>query len=360
MPPPPRGRTTHKGPEATHRLGQTRLRLLIEQLPVVLWTTDRDLRITSALGAGLATLRLTAGDLVGQTIFEYLQTEDPEFPAIAAHRRALEGEIVSYEQLWQDRVYHVTVEPLRLDGRVQGIDGVIGLALDITKRKRDEESLASLAFIVESSDDAIIGMTLEGVITTWNVGAERLYGYRAAEVVGQPIGLIVPADRPQELPAAHELLRRGQRIEPYETMRVRKDGSRFEVAVTMSPVRDRRGRIVGASTITRDITPRRRLEEALREAAVLRSVAHLAAAAAHEINNPLTVVEGYLQLLGQQAHDEATRHQIAEALHAAARIHEIVQRMNRITRLELSAPMAHVPAMLDLWKSSTTPEGFSR
>ncbi|HEX2194692.1 MAG TPA: PAS domain S-box protein, partial [Candidatus Limnocylindria bacterium] len=117
-----------------------------------------------------------------------------------------------------------------------------------------------LAAIVESSDDAVIGKTLEGIVTSWNPGAERLYGYTAEEMVGQSIGRIFPPDRPDELSNILARLSRGERIEHFETVRRRKDGSLVDVSVTVSPVRDAGDRVVGASAIARDVTERRRVE----------------------------------------------------------------------------------------------------
>jgi len=137
---------------------------------------------------------------------------------------------------------------------------------DITARMQDAIIREQLAAIVESSDDAIIGKSLDGLITSWNRGAERLYGYTAAEILGQPIGLLIPPDMPDELPSLLERLIRGERIEHYETQRVCKDGTRIEVALTISPVRDSTGRIIGASKIARNITDRKRAEAALQQA----------------------------------------------------------------------------------------------
>jgi len=126
-----------------------------------------------------------------------------------------------------------------------------------------------LAAIVESADDAIIGKTLDGIITSWNQGAQRLYGYTALEAVGQSIGIIVPRDCAGEIPEILERLRRGERIDHYETCRRHKDGSIVEVSLTILPIANRKGTLIGASAIARDITERRRAEEALRaEAAV--------------------------------------------------------------------------------------------
>src|SRR5205085_124469 len=141
-----------------------------------------------------------------------------------------------------------------------------GLGLGITSRKEVEQARAQLAAIVESSDDAIIGKTLDGHITSWNTAAERLYGYTAAEVIGQPISILFPPDRTDELPQIMERLSRIGSIAQFETMRQRKDGTLLDVSLTISPIYDQAGRIVGASTIARDITGRKRAEEELRAA----------------------------------------------------------------------------------------------
>ena len=121
-----------------------------------------------------------------------------------------------------------------------------------------------MASIVESSDDAIIGKTLEGIITSWNKGAERMYGYRPEEVVGLPLAIIIPGDRRDELSQILSQIRRGERIVHYETVRERKDGKQIDVSVTVSPIKDGKGKIVGASTIARDISLRKSYEAALR------------------------------------------------------------------------------------------------
>ena len=136
--------------------------------------------------------------------------------------------------------------------------------IDIERRQAVEAHL-QLAAIVEFSDDAILGKNLDGIITSWNQGAERLFGYTAAEAVGRPVSILIPADHVNEEPEVLERLRRGERIELYETARRRKDGTLLDVALTVSPVKDSQGRTVGSSQIARDITERKRAEEALRE-----------------------------------------------------------------------------------------------
>jgi PAS domain S-box-containing protein len=131
--------------------------------------------------------------------------------------------------------------------------------------KRSEAALEQLAAIVQSSDDAIIGKTLEGIILSWNSGAERIYGYSSAEVIGRYISILLPPNRPDEVSQFLERIGRGERIDHYETVRIRKDGQLIHISLMISPVRDTTGKIVGASTIARDISGHKRVEEALRE-----------------------------------------------------------------------------------------------
>jgi PAS domain S-box-containing protein len=135
---------------------------------------------------------------------------------------------------------------------------------DITERKRAEASREQLASIVDYSDDAIIGKALNGNIVNWNKGAERLYGFTAAEVLGKPISILLPPDRPNELPEIMERLRRGESIDHEETVRRRKDGRLIDVSITISPIKDALGRITGASTIAHDISERKRADARFR------------------------------------------------------------------------------------------------
>ena len=121
-----------------------------------------------------------------------------------------------------------------------------------------------LAVIVESSDDAIISKDLDGNITTWNQGAERLYGYPAEEVIGRPISMLAPSDRVDELPRILDRLKRGERIERYETVRICRDGRRVDVSLSISPMSNGSGKVLGASVIAQDITDRKRAEAAFR------------------------------------------------------------------------------------------------
>jgi PAS domain S-box-containing protein len=175
-----------------------------------------------------------------------------------------------------EQVEHYETRRLRKDGTVIDVSiavspistrdgelvGVSVVGRDISERKRTEEALLRLAAIVDSSEDAIIGKTLDTTIVSWNRGAERIYGYTAAEVIGRPISVLLPPGSEDEVPAIMEGLRRGEKVEHYETKRQRKDGTVIDVSVTVSLIKTSRGEIIGASAVARDITERRQAQAA--------------------------------------------------------------------------------------------------
>src|SRR5215211_1774986 len=140
---------------------------------------------------------------------------------------------------------------------------------DITERKQGEQASSRLAAIVESSDDAILSKTLDGIVTSWNRGAQEIYGYSMEEIVGKPISVLAPPDRYNEISDILEKVRRGEHIDHYETVRLKKDGDRINVSITVSPITDSVGNVVGASTIARDITERKRAEEEVEQSELL-------------------------------------------------------------------------------------------
>jgi PAS domain S-box-containing protein len=159
-----------------------------------------------------------------------------------------------------------------------------------------DETRRRLAAIVECSEDAIFSTTAEGQVTSWNKAAEELYGYAADEMLGKPISLIAPSERLDEVLQNQKRLNTGERVEPYETQRRRKDGTLVSVSLSIFPLRNKAGTIVGSSAIARDITARLRSETALRRSERLATAGRLAASIAHEINNPLEAVTNLIYL----------------------------------------------------------------
>jgi PAS domain S-box-containing protein len=197
--------------------------------------------------------------------------EDAERVA-GTFRRALEGDAATwtdeYRFLRDDGTYVAILDRGHIvRDRTGKAIRVVGAMIDMTERKRGEEARALHAAIVESSEDAIVSKTLDGTILSWNAGAERLFGYRANEAIGRSITIIIPPERRGEETAILERLRRGQRIEHFETVRRRKDGQDVVISLSLSPVLDPSGRVVGASKVARDITARRQAEETMRKQA---------------------------------------------------------------------------------------------
>jgi PAS domain S-box-containing protein len=220
-----------------------------------------------------------------------------------------------------DRVGRTTDERFREIALLQ--QKARALDTELAERKRLEEIRYSLAAIVESSDDAIVSKDLNSIIQSWNRGAERIFGYTADEVIGKPITILIPPDHIDEEPAIIERIRQGERVEHFETIRRRKDGSRVEISVTISPIKDDRGHVIGASKIARDITQRKRDERALNEAReeLVRSRSELESrvrertielqetigeleafsySISHDMRAPLRSMQGYATILMQE------------------------------------------------------------
>jgi PAS domain S-box-containing protein len=212
--------------------------------------------------------------------------------------------------------------------------------------REGEERLRWLGSIVESSDDAIISKTLDAIITSWNKGAERMFGYTAEEAVGRPVTILIPPDRQHEERTILERIGRGERIEHYETVRQHKDGSLIAISLTISPIRDVEGRIVGASKIARDITERRRAEA--REKTLMAELTHmnrvatlglLSASIAHEVNQPLTSIainaETIQLLLASEKPDIGeARDAVDDIVAAGHRAGEIIANVRSMLRKE--------------------------
>ncbi|MGA8977342.1 MAG: PAS domain S-box protein, partial [Pseudolabrys sp.] len=184
---------------------------------------------------------------------------------------------------------------------------------NLIESKSAEQRLRSLASIVESTDDAIVSKNLDGIIANWNRGAERIFGYTSEEAIGQPITMVIPADRQSEEREILTRIRRGERIDHYETVRRRKDGSLVVVSLTVSPVKNAEGQIIGASKIARDITEQKRSQE---------QIATLAREAEHRSKNLLATVQATVRLSQSETPDGLKR-AIVGRIQSLANVHSL-------------------------------------
>jgi PAS domain S-box-containing protein len=274
----------------------------------------------------------------------------------AAIRQALDG----------DGVYRIEHRITRTDGAVRIVEAagqferdassglpirLIGSLVDVTDRRRIEDALQGrdsgsslVAQIVEHSHDAIISCTLDKVITTWNPAAERMFGWKANEVVGRPLHMLVPAERQQEVEARFAAVRAGRSAGMFETALQRRDGTPSEVEISLSPIMDRAGAVIGSVAVIRDITEQRRIASQLHHAQRLESIGRLAGGVAHDFNNLLMAITGYTELVRMELPDDAPAQEDLRAVLASA------ERGARLTRQLLAFGRRQVlhPVHLDL------------
>jgi two-component system sensor kinase FixL len=282
----------------------------------------------------------TAEEAIGRISHDLLRTEFPR------SRNAVDIELLEREE-WTGELRHrrrdgqevvvVSHQSLRREGTGK-TPLVTEVNNDITEAWRSRELRQYLASIVESSEDAIVGKTLEGVVTAWNHAAEGMFGYSAEEMIGQSISRLLPPDRIHEEAMILERVRRGERLRQYETVRLRKDGSEIAVTLTISPILTPSGAIIGASKIVRDTAERRsqsriqELQAELAHVARLTTMGQMASAIAHELNHPLTAVGNYAGALGRvlaspNADSDRAREIVGRIRQQTARAGEVIRRL---------------------------------
>jgi PAS domain S-box-containing protein len=272
----------------------------------------------------------TAEEMIGQPIHllvppDRRDEEESILTRIRAGQRVQHFETVRIRKGGAQLHVSLTISPIREGGRVVGASHV---ARDISERKRLESANAQLAAIVESSDDAIISKDLQGVIQTWNASAARVYGYNAGEVMGRNMTFLLPPGREGEEEQILDKIRRGERVEHFETTRLRKGGDVIHVALTISPIRSRDGGLVGASHVARDITERRAFEQQMRQAQRLESLGVLAGGIAHDFNNLLTGIIGNASLAAETLADvHAARRFLGELTLSAERAADLTRQL---------------------------------
>jgi PAS domain S-box-containing protein len=245
-------------------------------------------------------VRVAIPEAVGQG---YIAILDKVFQGEPFIGNGLRFEIQPYDgRPGEERYLDFVYQPLReADG---SISGIIVVGNDVTDRQRAHGAIQRLAAIVDSSDDVILSKDLDGIITSWNAAASRLFGYTAEVMVGQSILKLIPDDLKDEEKRIIESIRAGRRVEHFDTVRLAKDGSLIDASVTVSPIRDERGCVIGASKILRNVTDRKRMERSLLQAEKIAATGRMAATIAHEINNPLEAVMNLLYLLRSKIVDD--------------------------------------------------------
>jgi PAS domain S-box-containing protein len=296
---------------------------LFEQLPFAVYVCDRDGHVLR--------YNRRAAELWGRSP----KLGDPDERFCGSYRMFRpDGSLLPHHQCPMADVLRTGVSVREQEVHIERPDGLRGIALvdieavkdsdgnivgavncfqDITERKRSEEAALRLAAIIESSDDAIVSKDLDGIITSWNSGAERIFGYLAEEIVGKPITILIPPDCQKEEEAIMERVRRGQRVEHYETVRQRKDRSLIDISLTISPVRNAQGKVIGASKIARDITAHKRSEA---------QIINLAREAEHRTKNILATVLATVRLSRSDTCDDL-KQVIEGRVGALAKVHAL-------------------------------------
>ncbi|HTV29043.1 MAG TPA: PAS domain S-box protein [Xanthobacteraceae bacterium] len=280
---------------------------------------DADLRVLTANRAFYSLSRVSRDAIQGIPLNK-LSNGAFDSPRLVAQLRDMLADDQPFQPLeidreWPDdrrRTMSLYAQPCALPGHSSGM--ALLSFHDVTARKEAEASNSRLAAIVEYSDDAIVMTDLSGNITDWNNGAQRIFGYSGEEIIGNPITLLVPADRQNEEANILERIRRGERVETYDTTRQRKDGSLVEISVTISPVKDATGKIVGASKIARDITGRKQADEVQR---------FLAQEVDHRSKNLLALVQATVHF-SQADTPEAIKTAIEGRINALANVHGLL------------------------------------
>jgi PAS domain S-box-containing protein len=290
---------------------------------------------------------ILAWNTAAERIFGYAESEVLGLPItiLIPKDRLAEEDVILASLRRGERIEHFETERVRKDGRriqvslsispirdmAGTIVGVAKIARDISYARQAQSAQATLAAIVASSDDAIVGKTLDGVIRTWNAGAERMFGYTADEAIGQSITMLLPTERLAEEQTILSTLVRGERIEHFETERVTKDGRRIHVSLSVSPIKDAKGLIVGAAKIARDVTLRRMLERERDELLARERAARAEAEASnrskdaflatisHELRTPLSPILTWTQLLRQGQLDREKSERALAAIERSAR-----------------------------------------
>jgi PAS domain S-box-containing protein len=334
--------------ESAKHLGE--LAAIVDSSEDVILSKDLNGIITSWNAAAIRVFGYSPEEMIGQSILklipEHLHSDEETIIAsIRAGNRVEHFETVRVTKNGKLLDVSVTVSPVKdSHGNVIGASKILR---DISARKRAEQThldlskrLAQLAAIVESSDDVILSKSLDGIITSWNAAAVRVFGYSAEEMIGQSILKLIPEHLHSDEKEIIENIRAGRRMEHFDTVRMAKDGRLIDVSLTISPIFDADGRVTGASKILRDVSARKRMEQSLLQAEKIAATGRMAATIAHEINNPLEAVVNLLFLLRPMVTTPDGVNYLASAERELARVSHIAKQTLGYYREHASASRA--------------------
>lgn len=318
-----------------------RIRLMVERMPAVLWTTDTDLKFVSAMGAGLQALNLRPDALAGVSLFDYFGTRDPSFEPIAAHLRAINGSASSFNTVWQGRQFECHTEPLRDVNNV--IVGAIGIALDNTERVQVQEALhkseTGYRSLIEEAPYGICRCTVGGSFTLVNRALVRMLGCQSGQdLLGLNLGVDVFEDLRDHARFMGQLQEHGS-AESVEGHWKRRDGKSITVHLAGRAVRDTNAQISYFEVIAEDVSERKLLELQLRQSQKMQAIGQLAGGVAHDFNNLLMVVKGHMELiLSTMTPNDPLYPRLDQVQKAANRASSLTRQLLAFSRLQVLQP----------------------
>ena len=347
---------------------RTFLTALMDNIPDSIYFKDRQSRFllnnrahAQALGAG------SPSEMLGKTDFDYFGPEHAQKAFDDEQRIVRTGQPLIddlEEETWPDRPQtYVSSTKMPLRDEKGEIIGTFGVSRDMTERRQIEQKNLRLAAMIESSNDAIIGVGLDDTVMSWNKGAEKIFGYTAEEMIGRPITTLLSPDIQDEEPG--EKLAREGHVQQFESTATRKDGKVVFVSTSFSPFRDSNGSIIGITSICRDVTAQRALQVQVIRSQRLESLGTLAAGVAHQFNNINAAIKGYLDILAQNTTLPAPAPSyVKEALKGVQRAVEITERLQGLTSAAATAPESLrleevVPTLVSLFDEKFHEGGIS-
>ncbi len=348
--------------QVEHSLRRTNqlLDTFIDNIPHMVFVKDADkLAFVRLNRAGERLLGLSQMEMLGKTDYDFFPPDQAAFFQNKDRETLRGGRAV---QIPAERIQTPAGVRLLQTTKVPICDAegtprfLLGISEDVTDRRAADQARAWLAAIVEDSDDAIIGRDLDGKITSWNRGAERMFGFTASEIIGQSTDVLMPEDRHDERLHLMRRILEGERVSHYETFRRRKSGELFDVSVTLSPIRDSDGTLVGVSMITRDISGLKQVQRDLMEArdateAANRELESFSYSVAHDLRAPLRSIDGFSQALLEDCHDKLDADGrkylgfVRESAQLMADLIDDILNLSRVTRAELLRERIDVSAL---------------